>query len=192
MHVNCREDLGIQYMSKLGCDILRYSIEELQTLGAEVLQKHQSEYTQKVTYPKLFAELAKEDPNHVIPFFQDWQYEKNENPVFHFTSTKILNEKQTISISLFPEKIEYLTKRVNNLFGVNVIFEKYFTRFSMLTKREKEILQLLGKELTRKEISMTLFIAERTVKKHCENIYFKLGTNKRTEIEKIAMAFSSL
>jgi DNA-binding CsgD family transcriptional regulator len=191
MHVNSRKDLGIQYLSKQGCDMLRYSMEELQSLGAEVLMRHQSDFTTKIIYPKLLRELAKDDENHVIPFFQDWQHKKGENPVFHFTSTKILNDKQTISISLFPEKIEYLTKRVNDMFGINTIFDTFFSRFAQLTKREKEILQLLGKELTRKEISMQLFIAERTVKKHCENIFRKLGTTKRTKISKIAMAFST-
>ncbi len=192
MHVNSREDLALEFMSKLGCDIIRYSNEELQKLGASVLEKHQSEYTLKVTYPKLFAELSKNDMDQVIPFFQDWQYNKGENPVFHFTSTKILNETQTISISLFPNNIEYLTKNVNNMFGVNTIFEKYFCLYKKLTKREKEIVKLLGKELSRKEISCLLFIDEKTVKKHCENIFKKLHTNKRTEIEKIAMAFSTI
>ncbi|MCL4142196.1 UNVERIFIED_CONTAM: hypothetical protein GTU68_003063 [Idotea baltica] len=34
--------------------------------------------------------------------------------------------------------------------------------------------------MTRKEISYTLFISEKTVKKHLENIFKKLGTSKRT------------
>ncbi len=192
MHVNARDDLALEFMSELGCNIIRYSNEELQNLGASVLEKHQSDYTLKVTYPKLFEELSKNDIDQVTTFFQDWQYSKGENPVFHYTSTKILNEKQTISISLFPRNIEYLSKKVNNMFGINTIFDNYFKLYQTLTKREKEIVKLLGRELTRKEISCLLFIDEKTVKKHCENIFKKLHTNKRTEIEKIAMAFSTI
>ncbi len=192
LHVNNRKDLALEYISKEGCNILRYSLEELQALGADVFQKHQSKFTRAITYPRLMTEIRKDDLNHVIPFFQDWQYEEDEKPVFHFTSTKILNERQLISISLFPNKIEYLTNTVNRLFGINKTYDKYFCRYKLMTKREKEILGYLGQELPRKEISRLLFIDEKTVKKHCENIYKKLGTSKRIELEKIARAFSTI
>ena len=192
LHINCRNDLALEFLSKEGCEILRYSLEELRSLGAEVFKKHQSEFTRTITYPKLMKEIAKDDPNHVIPFFQDWQYEEDEKPMFHFTSTKILNDTQLISISLFPQKIEYLTNTVNRLFGINKTYEKYFCRYKSMTKREKEILAYLGQEFSRKEISCLLFIDEKTVKKHCENIYRKLDTSKRTELEKIATAFATI
>lgn len=192
LHINNRQNLGLEYISKEGCSILRYSLEELQALGPKVFERHQSEFTRTITYSKLFAELEKNDPQHVIPFFQDWQYNEDDQPVFHLTSTKILNDKQLISISLFPKKIEYLTNNVNRLFGINQTFEKYFCRYKSMTKREKEILNLLGQELSRKEISSILFIDEKTVKKHCENIYRKLATSKRTELEKIARAFVTI
>tara|TARA_R110002050_G_C8956401_1_gene513781 strand:- start:5606 stop:6298 length:693 start_codon:yes stop_codon:yes gene_type:complete len=189
MHVNSRDDLAIEYMSKKGCNILRYTQEELNTLGSKIFEIHQSEFTRTHTYPKLMAELNKKDPNQVIPFFQDWQYAKDKNFVFHFTTTKILNHNQLISISLFPQDIQYLTNKVNNLFGINKIVNRYFTNYNSLTLREKEILNELGKEKTRKEIANSLFISEKTVKKHCENIYQKLGTSKRSVVEKIAKSF---
>ncbi|MEM1003445.1 MAG: helix-turn-helix transcriptional regulator [Bacteroidota bacterium] len=126
-----------------------------------------------------------------MTFFQDWKYKDKEAPVFWFTTTKILNEEQTISVSLFPQQIEELTKNVNHLFGVNKLFENYFTRYMSLTKREKEILVLLAREFTRKEISVQLCVAPRTAKKHCENIFKKLGTHSRNQISKIAAAFST-
>lgn len=190
LHVNSREDLSIQYVSQRGCDILGYSLEELNSMGAAIFEKHVSEYTRKHVFAKLAVELGKDDPNHVVPFFQDWRYKKNESPVYHFTSTKILNDSQTISISLFPQTIEHLSNKVNSLFGVNRILDKYFQPYRKLTRREKEVLKFLGKELTRREIGHILFIDEKTVKKHCENIYKKLGTSKRTELEKIAKALS--
>lgn len=50
-----------------------------------------------------------------------------------------------------------------------------------LTTREKEILQLLAKGATYKNISAQLFISLETVKRHCHNIYKKLGVSNRTE-----------
>ena len=48
-----------------------------------------------------------------------------------------------------------------------------------LTKRELEILQLLGNELSNKQISEQLSIAPATVKRHTENIYHKLAVPDR-------------
>lgn len=192
MHINSREDLGIEYISQAGCDIIRYSQEEIKSLGAELLYRHQSDYTINIIYPKLFKEIKKNDPNHVIPFFQDWRYKKGEDAVFHFTSTKILNDKHLISISLFPHQIETMSRTINKMFGIDKIYSRHFAAYQTLTKREKQILFHLGEELTRKEVAFNLFISELTVKNHCETIYKKLGTSKRTELEKIARAFEGL
>jgi LuxR family maltose regulon positive regulatory protein len=50
-----------------------------------------------------------------------------------------------------------------------------------LTARELEVLGLLGRYLTYKEIADTLIISPRTAKKHVSNIYHKLGVNKRKQ-----------
>ncbi len=192
LHINNREDLAIDYLSNQGLDIVHYSNEELKTMGASVFQKHQSTFTLKVTVPSLIEKIKEGDPEHVIHFSQDWQRTKDENPFYFYTSTKILNDHQVISISLMPQKLDYLTKSVNDIFGINYVFERYYEGFKILTKREKDVLKLLGKELTRKEIAAHLFITEGVVKKHCEHIYKKLQTNKRTELEKIARAFFSI
>lgn len=50
-----------------------------------------------------------------------------------------------------------------------------------LTEREREILTLLGRGATNREISETLFIAGGTVKNHLSNILDKLGVRDRTQ-----------
>jgi DNA-binding NarL/FixJ family response regulator len=50
-----------------------------------------------------------------------------------------------------------------------------------LTERELQILQLVGKGLTNKEIGKQLYISDRTVQAHLSNIFSKLGVNSRTE-----------
>jgi DNA-binding NarL/FixJ family response regulator len=51
-----------------------------------------------------------------------------------------------------------------------------------LTRREKEILLLVLNDLTSKQIAEKLSISDRTVSKHRENIYHKLGVNSSDEI----------
>lgn len=53
--------------------------------------------------------------------------------------------------------------------------------FEGLTERELEILRLVGKGLTNKEIGRKLFISDRTVQAHLSNIFSKLGVGSRTE-----------
>lgn len=190
MHINKRENLEMTYLSKTGCDFIGYSLEEIRTDGLKILQRHQSNYTIENTFPRLMQKLAEDDKDLIVPFFQDWKVKKNDKPFFYLTSTKILNDDEFISVSLLPERLADLSQKVNDIFETNRVFEKYFTRFNNLTKREKEILKMLGKELARKEIAFLLYIDEKTVKKHCEHIFKKMGTSKRIELDKIARAFT--
>ena len=50
-----------------------------------------------------------------------------------------------------------------------------------LSKRELEILRLIGEGLTNQEIAERLVITLHTVKKHSSNIYGKLGVRSRTQ-----------
>lgn len=52
---------------------------------------------------------------------------------------------------------------------------------SVLSGREKEILELLAKGMLYKEIAAALFISQETVRKHVYHIYEKLHVNNRVE-----------
>lgn len=60
-----------------------------------------------------------------------------------------------------------------------------------LTRREREILLLVLNNLTSKQIAEKLDISDRTVSKHRENIYHKLGVNSSEEILPILQNISS-
>lgn len=53
--------------------------------------------------------------------------------------------------------------------------------FAPLTEREREILALLARGASNREISQTLYIASGTVKNHLSNIMGKLGVRDRTQ-----------
>lgn len=55
-----------------------------------------------------------------------------------------------------------------------------------LTNREMEVLQLLARRLSAKEIAQQLVISDRTVKRHTANIYGKLGVNDRRQAVRVA------
>lgn len=57
---------------------------------------------------------------------------------------------------------------------------------SLLTPREIEVVAMVAKGLSNKEIGAQLFIAEGTVKIHLHNIYEKLGIARRAELTRVA------
>ena len=60
------------------------------------------------------------------------------------------------------------------------MFERRIIIKSLLTKREKEIFNLLIKNMTTKEISKKLSISEKTVRNHISNTMQKLGVKSRS------------
>lgn len=54
-------------------------------------------------------------------------------------------------------------------------------KISSLSKREYEVLELLSKALSNRDIGNKLFISEKTVKNHVTNIYKKLGVKDRLQ-----------
>lgn len=58
----------------------------------------------------------------------------------------------------------------------------------LLTDREREIVKLIAREYSNKDIAEALFISERTVETHRKNIFKKTGTNSLVGLIKFAYA----
>jgi LuxR family transcriptional regulator, transcriptional regulator of spore coat protein len=59
--------------------------------------------------------------------------------------------------------------------------DKSFQPKSLLTKREREVFELLVQDKTTKEIARELFISEKTVRNHISNAMQKLGVKGRSQ-----------
>lgn len=66
--------------------------------------------------------------------------------------------------------------------GPNLCISKPKLDLSNLTKREHQIVNLIQKGLSNREIAEELFISETTVKKHVSNIFEKTGVSSRKEL----------
>ena len=79
----------------------------------------------------------------------------------------------------------YLSSDINKMLLVNLQKPE---EGRLLTDREREILNLISKEYSNKEIAEKLFISERTVETHRKNIFRKTGTNSLVGLIKFAYA----
>ncbi|MBB5324616.1 LuxR family transcriptional regulator of spore coat protein [Anoxybacillus tepidamans] len=59
--------------------------------------------------------------------------------------------------------------------------DKSFQSKPLLTKREREVFELLVQDKTTKEIASELFISEKTVRNHISNAMQKLGVKGRSQ-----------
>lgn len=57
-----------------------------------------------------------------------------------------------------------------------------------LTAREVEVLRLVARGLSNREMAAELFLSPRTVERHLENVYRKTGTRNRTQVTAFAVA----
>lgn len=64
-----------------------------------------------------------------------------------------------------------------------------YNHSNILTKREREVFEILVQDKTTKEIAAQLFISEKTVRNHISNVIQKLGVKGRSQavIELIRM-----
>lgn len=79
----------------------------------------------------------------------------------------------------------YLSSDINKMLIVNL---QKPDEGRLLTDREKEILKLISKEYSNKQIAEELFISERTVETHRKNIFKKTGTSSLVGLIKFAYA----
>lgn len=61
-----------------------------------------------------------------------------------------------------------------------------------ITRRELEILELVAKGMSNREIAGKLYVSENTVKTHCSRAFDKLGAKRRTQAVQLGKEFGLL
>ncbi len=101
-----------------------------------------------------------------LPFWQTWWFRMS-----------IVLLLAILLFIWYRTRMKNLSLRLKTKTEMNRIFEEY-----NISCREREILQLILKGKTNKDIENALFISIRTVKNHVYNIYQKFGVKTRLEL----------
>lgn len=104
---------------------------------------------------------------------------KKTSPIKLLEAITELNEGGSPMSSQIARKVvaAFQTRAAEEINSENTIAAS----LSVLSNREKEILELLAKGMLYKEIAAKLFISQETVRKHVYHIYEKLHVNNRVE-----------
>jgi len=107
----------------------------------------------------------------------------NYDDVFKIGLNDILGRKEfSISNATNPEEI---LKQAREVQPDIILVKKDKVK---LTNREQEVIKLIVQEKTNKEIAKTLFVSQKTVNKHVQNILTKLQVRSRVGITKYAVS----
>lgn len=92
-------------------------------------------------------------------------------------------------VLISPSVAKHLTNGMGSSIKNKKKIEKSPDWLLKLSKREKQVLQLLAQGMDNREIAETLYIAEQTVKNHVSLIYSKIGTHDRRDTIDMAKGF---
>lgn len=84
-------------------------------------------------------------------------------------------------VAVYQGNTNFHPKVTPALLGRPVVKKEKENPFSMLTKREQEVLREIAKGRSNKEIAAELHITEQTVKTHVSNVLAKLEVDDRTQ-----------
>ena len=76
--------------------------------------------------------------------------------------------------------------------GVSFIADERKREDLHITRRELEILELIARGLSNREIAEKLFVSENTVKTHSSRVFDKLGARRRTQAVQLGKEFGLL
>ncbi len=113
-----------------------------------------------------------------------YAYYEKEFPVFYVVIS-IVGVVLIISVAILASFAIYRRKHphvVPAVAGESSPEEKVLPDTSMLSQREKEVLELLLQGKQRNEVATILYISENTVKKNISSIYTKLNVSSRNEL----------
>lgn len=189
IHINKQQNLDLTYANnQLMCR--GPEIEDLFTYGSSYLPKISCENWLNYALKKVESFKRKNDFNATCSYIQHIQV--NQKMKYLYTDKLILDNTLFFNVSSFTEDLGLIGKTFDYVFQPILSSREHWRRFKALTKREKEIIKLLGTGHSLKSISDLLNLSILTIQTHKKNIHHKLDITKTSELVKFAAALEIL
>lgn len=193
VQINRIDNFELIYASKKWENYFDFHLNEIVNLDFDFAKEHFYMPTYKKTISEIIDLGNKHVENKVFGYFQ--KIRKNENSGFInficFTQ-KYINENCFLTI-LFPFNVfGEIANTINILLDCNEFIQNNYSKITSLTRRETEILHLIGKGNNRKTIGKILNISKHTVDNHRKHIRSKLCIKNSAEFYQYVFAFNLL
>ncbi|WP_228084925.1 helix-turn-helix transcriptional regulator [Mucilaginibacter sp. JRF] len=189
-------DFSVVYMCSKGQKLLGVTVKELHEMGTEYYPRYFNMEHMQGILPKMETLLRENKANESFSYFQQVKFAEKNEWTWHMTSTGIFmwdDEGKpilTITVALPIDSMKEVEPKAERILQENIFLKDHADKFSLLSKREVSILQLVAKGKSSPEIAEELFISAETVQTHRRNIKQKLGISSNFEFTEYARAFN--
>lgn len=187
---------GVTYMNNWGSERMGVDMQEINQMGDAYYSKYFVEEDLQFIFPGVVAYCSTNDFSTQYNFFQRVKQHKENDYKWFYSVCKLLRStpdkrtpEQLIMVSSPVEGMGNLISKVNKALDDNAYLKLNYRKFSILTKREKEIISMIANGKSSKEISDSLFISTHTVNTHRKNIIRKTEFTSFAGLLKFAIAF---
>ena len=190
-HFNTLDDLAGEYRGNSTDSLHSFDISNRKgsdpTLFGQII--HPENW--QVIYPALLEYVRKKDPTKCFSFLQYIRPKGNDKFVWYFSTSQYLKRLDLLfTIDIPLSSMGTFSARALGLVVESNYLKKNCDKLVKLTKREKEILQLIAIGLDNRQMAERLFISRRTVEQHRKNIRRKLEISSVAELYWHALCFS--
>lgn len=189
-HAHDKEDFSIAYMDQESCKEFNQTLEQIKSLGSAFIDMVVHPDDAERVRSTLVSLINDPQPDKIITYFQRIRLrpEDIEGYTMVLTSAKVDLESGNIyCVSNTTDQLPVLTRKISNALSHKFDLAKKLEMLRSLTKREKQVMELLRQGLQVKQIAEQFFISERTVEQHKKNLYKKIKVNSVAQV----VAFAS-
>lgn len=188
-------DFQLMYMSPRGLTMLGREWKQIEGMSSE--EYHQTFFNPEHAqyYVPKIVELISSNTDDVVSYFQQVRTSKDRDWDWYMSLTKILTRNDqnipslAVTIAMKIDPNHYFTAKASRLLEENSFLKKNYDKFASLTKREKEVLKLLGAGKSCSQIAASLHISVTTAETHRKRIRNKLQIKNSVELAKYSEAF---
>ncbi len=190
LHVNDASG-PIKYINPKGTEWIDLPLGHIISMEYNFILKHVHPDTIKSIKPQFMDFFLKGDDSSLLTYFQKIKVQKEEEYDSYFTVSKIYRQEIGIlSMTHYASSFDSVSSKLARILNEEAFIRKHHIKFSLLTKREKQLIKMITEGLNNREIAEILCISRSTVEQHRKNINAKLETKSFAQLFQYAYAFN--